>query len=375
MVTRQKGPEAVPKAQTPEVQKEDALKASSTNPPTLEGSPVDLKLSTKTPNAMTQEARECEHPLNEAEMNLVNLKQTDCYLVNREWSDPPDLQNASSKQLWLWWCEQHEADAEYAAVRVRCKPDVAPFDAETPGSDTTLLMPAAVNTLPAQAAVPVCLTAKHDTCVAVALTLDAVEPKERGAAGGAHVSSGRPPGRRKKSPLASFLPDYELTREEMAEMRNWEKLRSQFDAPRLSMHVGTPRGTLAALAGPAAATDDEIMDAARAMDEAGICSANVMQHMPEEVTADEYFQYVMRLEDDGLEELETVGAHGDYSMAYNNVSDAFPIAIILGGAEIDDLSVDDIFNLVPNDTTPIDFARACLLMGAEARAVLAAALA
>ena len=69
MVTRQKGPEAVPKAQTPEVQKEDALKASSTNPPTLEGSPVDLKLSTKTPNAMTQEARECEHPLNEAEMN------------------------------------------------------------------------------------------------------------------------------------------------------------------------------------------------------------------------------------------------------------------------------------------------------------------
>ena len=84
-----------------------------------------------------------------------------------------------------------------------------------------------------------------------------------------------------------------------------------------------------------------------------------------------------RLDDDGLEELETqtVGAHGDYSVAYNNVSDAFPIAIILGGAEIEDLSVDDIFNLVPNDTTPIDFARACLLMGAEARAVLAAALA
>jgi hypothetical protein len=111
MVTRQNGmTTAEPKAQTPEVQNEDAVKASS-NLKDLKG------IEAQTPV-----------PQNEGAMKASSgLEDMDCSM-KREWSDMP--MNAGSKELWQWWCDNLEADAANTAACALYEPDVAPLGAE-----------------------------------------------------------------------------------------------------------------------------------------------------------------------------------------------------------------------------------------------------
>ena len=94
----------------------------------------------------------------------------------------------------------------------------------------------------------------------------------------------------------------------------------------------------------------------------------ILAEMPGAVTYDEYIAYVTRLEDDDIAYLLEYGANGEYSD--EPWAEAFQVAIILTGADIDDMTVDDLFTIIPEDSTPVAFARACVLMGAESRADL-----
>ena len=92
----------------------------------------------------------------------------------------------------------------------------------------------------------------------------------------------------------------------------------------------------------------------------------IIAEMPTAVTYDEYIKYVTRLDRDGVEYLLEWGADGEYSESA--FAEAFEVTIILEGADIQDMSTDDLFAILPDDATPIGFARACVLMGAETRA-------
>lgn len=193
MVTRQNGmTTAEPKAQTPEVQNEDAVKASS-NLKYLKG------IEAQTPV-----------PQNEGAMKASSgLEDMDCSM-KREWSDMP--MNAGSKELWQWWCDNLEADAANAAACALYEPDVAPLGAETPASDETVLAHAAAETALAHATaetlgssatvlMPVathkCLTTTRDASVTVALVaVAAVKPIVPGNSGRPTGTEARPAGSR-----------------------------------------------------------------------------------------------------------------------------------------------------------------------------------
>ena len=83
------------------------------------------------------------------------------------------------------------------------------------------------------------------------------------------------------------------------------------------------------------------------------------------MTPDEFYQFVVRLDEHELDSLIEFGPQD-----YGHFEESYPVAVILGGAEIEDMSVDDIFSLIPAGSTPVDFARACVLVGADVRAAM-----
>jgi hypothetical protein len=360
-----------------------------------ERSTIEMNVHTETPDARkrVQARNVCDTMIN---------RQISSSLKKREWTEMPA--DATSKQLWQWWVQNHHDDEEFAAAQSSHAhaPDVAPIDDASPtsewldGSSTwaaaaTILLVGA--TLEAHTPQPeyVDETRMQGASVPVAVaplpvrTTDAPEPiglggESRGAVaqteGAASLEvngrpSGRPPGvrRSRRTPRASFLPDYEPTAEEhaeIAEVRKWREMCAQFDSSTLGMHVGM-------LSAVASAPDgDDMMRVAGVMDEAGIPSANALMHMPTSVTPDEFLRFVVQLDlsgelDDFLESGAEGGDYGDF--------EDYEVTIILCGAEVDDMSVGGIVALTPDGTTPIDFARACVLLGAAGRALLLDALA
>lgn len=152
-------------------------------------------------------------------------------------------------------------------------------------------------------------------------------------------------------------------------MRKWDEINRQFDAPRLSMQAGR----LGFFNGASNPNDDEMMRVAGTLDEMGIPSADALQHMPNGVTPDELLQYVVALDQSGdLSDFLEMGAADFYGETF---AESYDVAVILCGADVDDMSVDDIIALTPNDTAPVDFARACVLLGPTGRALLLGALA
>ena len=97
----------------------------------------------------------------------------------------------------------------------------------------------------------------------------------------------------------------------------------------------------------------------------------LIEMKPDGAEWDEYARYVVEclssgeidtLIKDGLEEIPVTQWHsGETPLA---------VAMILYSAGINDIDVDDIMLNTPENTTPADYARACSLMGAEARALL-----
>ena len=136
----------------------------------------------------------------------------------------------------------------------------------------------------------------------------------------------------------------------------------------LAMHAGG--------GGEGAAADGDGEDAAdslrvgRLFEEANLDAWGLLEVKPGGVTWDEYAWYIINdnlspgqidtLIDEGPDEIQVTQWHGGET--------ALAVAMILYHENIGDVDVDDIMLNTPEDTTPTDFARACSLMGAEARA-------
>jgi hypothetical protein len=132
-----------------------------------------------------------------------------------------------------------------------------------------------------------------------------------------------------------------------------------------------------ALATNASGGDEDHPDLTRiatVMNEAGLPSADLILLMPTAVTYDEYIDYIMSLTADQVDRLleDRDAAHGSQLWSGD---EPFAVQIILTSSSIEDeITVDDVFDLVPDDTSPADFARACVQMGATMRARMLAHL-
>jgi hypothetical protein len=173
---------------------------------------------------------------------------------------------------------------------------------------------------------------------------------------------GRPPGTRvkkKKTPMPSFLPDYELTTE------LWDASH-EHATPAFMMLAGPT------VADGASGDDPDLLRIATVMNESDLPSADLILMMPSGVSYDEYINYSMSLTSDQIAELVDEGSdtvHGSVMFAGDV---PFAVHIILENASVNDMTVDDVFNITPDDSTPVDFARACALMGASMRAYILA---
>jgi hypothetical protein len=181
------------------------------------------------------------------------------------------------------------------------------------------------------------------------------------------TAHGRPPGARtkkKKKPWPSFLPDYEDLDEDVWNAADQGICRSGV----LMMHAGPT------IADGGADTDPDLVRIVTVMDESDLPSADLVMLMPTGVSYDEYIEYVMLLDTYQISELINGGGDAVHGSAMFCGDEPFAVSIILIGSCIDDMTVDDVFNLMPDDTTPANFARACVLMGESMRSSLLARL-
>ena len=115
----------------------------------------------------------------------------------------------------------------------------------------------------------------------------------------------------------------------------------------------------------------DLLRIAAVMNEANLPSADLIVLMPQGVTYDEYIEYVMRLTNDQITELVEEGGDTVHGSEMWCGDEPFAVHIILVASNIDEeMRVDDVFDLMPDDTTPANFARACVLMGETMRTAL-----
>ena len=93
-----------------------------------ERSTIEMNVHTETPDARkrVQARNVCDTMIN---------RQISSSLKKREWTEMPA--DATSKQLWQWWVQNHHDDEEFAAAQSSHAhaPDVAPIDDASPTSE------------------------------------------------------------------------------------------------------------------------------------------------------------------------------------------------------------------------------------------------
>ena len=114
----------------------------------------------------------------------------------------------------------------------------------------------------------------------------------------------------------------------------------------------------------------EMLQAMEAFNDLNLPSADLMLLKPDLITWDEFVQYVARLDEDELDYL--LENEMDEESAECPYDEAFGVAIILKGAEADDVTTENVFSCLPQDTLPFNFARALVLLGDDTRAALLA---
>jgi hypothetical protein len=117
--------------------------------------------------------------------------------------------------------------------------------------------------------------------------------------------------------------------------------------------------------------DPDLLRIAEVMNEANLPSADLIMQMPTGVTYNEYIEYIMRLTSDQITELVEEGSDSVHGSELWSGDEPYAVHIILVGSNInEEILVDDVFDLMPDDTTPANFARACVLMGETMRTAL-----
>ena len=148
----------------------------------------------------------------------------------------------------------------------------------------------------------------------------------------------------------------------------WDEMKRVHTAPMLTMH-----GALVTAASSAGRVEDpEFEQAIEEMNLWDLPSATLMLLKPDGVTWDEFAQYAIGLDADQLDYVIEHGDDGEYAVSEwaNATEEAFSVAIVLGSARICDCTVDDVLAVVPDDTDPINFARALVCVGEDTRASL-----
>ena len=148
----------------------------------------------------------------------------------------------------------------------------------------------------------------------------------------------------------------------------WDEMKRVHTAPMLTMH-----GALVTAASSAGRVEDpEFEQAIEEMNLWDLPSATLMLLKPDDVTWDEFAQYAIGLDADQLDYVIEHGDDGEYAVSEwaNATEEAFSVAIVLGSARICDCTVDDVLAVVPDDTDPINFARALVCVGEDTRASL-----